>query len=514
MRSIQLTLVFFLASGWCVAQMSPQTKKVTEKFFPDPEMEINTPAFAKKKGFTNYDEMMGFIQERIKLHPEWATVSFIGTSQKGMYIPMVRLNKPNGNDKKLKVWMQGGLHGNEPASTEGLLYLLDQLLTNDSYASLLDELEIAIVPMANVDGCQKVDRYAANGLDLNRDQTKLMAPESVVLKQAFSDFAADVAVDFHEYRPYRKDFAQLSSFGVTSPYDAMFLYSSNLNVPQSLRFYTRERFVANAMLVMDANQLTHRDYFSTQKDHGAIKFNQGSLHSRSSATSYALSNTVSSLIEVRGVGIGRTSYLRRVNTTFLVAKAYLTTAHDHADEVREELAKAEASTHDAVTKMKRPEEDAEIELLDIETNELITIKVVLRDAQKTEAVNARQRPAAYLILPGNEALVTRLNVLGVKTRPLEAARELEAERYTVTAYERDGEKYEGVYQQEVTASCESVSKNFPAGTIIVDMNQPRANLAIEVLEPEAANSFVSFSVLETELGAELPIYRYLQKDAL
>ena len=43
--------------------------------------------------------------------------------------------------------------------------------------------------MANIDGYESHDRYAANGLDLNRDQTKLMAKESVSLKQAFSDFS-------------------------------------------------------------------------------------------------------------------------------------------------------------------------------------------------------------------------------------------------------------------------------------------------------------------------------------
>ena len=35
------------------AQLNPQSKKITEKFFADPNIEINTPAFDKKKGFTN-----------------------------------------------------------------------------------------------------------------------------------------------------------------------------------------------------------------------------------------------------------------------------------------------------------------------------------------------------------------------------------------------------------------------------------------------------------------------------
>jgi len=41
------------------------------------------------------------------------------------------------------------------------------------------------------------------------------------------------------------------------------------------------------------------------------------------------------------------------------------------------------------------------------------------------------------------------------------------------------------------------------------MNQRRSNIIIEVLEPEAPNSFVSFGVLKTSKGAMLPIYRIL-----
>ena len=62
-----------------------------------------------------------------------------------------------------------------------VFYLIDQLL-NDSI-HLLNHLDISIVPMANIDGYESHDRYAANGLDLNRDQTKLMAKESVCLNK-------------------------------------------------------------------------------------------------------------------------------------------------------------------------------------------------------------------------------------------------------------------------------------------------------------------------------------------
>ena len=37
-----------------VSDIGQQTGKVTRTYFPDPDIEINTPAFQKKHGFTGY----------------------------------------------------------------------------------------------------------------------------------------------------------------------------------------------------------------------------------------------------------------------------------------------------------------------------------------------------------------------------------------------------------------------------------------------------------------------------
>lgn len=193
----KLLLLILLFSSALFAQPNPQSKKVTEKFFSNPDVEINTPAFAKEKVFTNYKELMAFIEEKVADHSNLISYRFIGESQKGKKIPILTLNNSSRVNTKIRVWMQGGLQGNEPASTEGLLHLVNQLLEDPEHQKLLNNIDLRIVPMANIDGYIKQDRYAANGLDLNRDQTKLMAPESVILKEAFNKFNPEVAVDFH-----------------------------------------------------------------------------------------------------------------------------------------------------------------------------------------------------------------------------------------------------------------------------------------------------------------------------
>lgn len=505
---IILFTIFFPLTLFC--QLNPQSKKITKKFFQNPNIEINTPAFNKKKGFTKYDEMMLYLDNLITDNKDIVKLSYVGESQKGKKIPMLVFNRVNDNDK-VKVWFQAGLHGNEPASTEGILYLIDQLLNNKEYNYLLDRITLSIIPMANIDGYEKNNRYAANGLDLNRDHTKLLAKESKSLKQAFSDFGAEVSVDFHEYTPYRKDFAKLGSFGLSNIYDVMFLYSGNLNVPKELREYTNNRFVNNARKILLRNNLRHHDYITSHKYQGSIHFKQGSNSSRSSCTSFALTNSISSLIEVRGVGIGKTSFKRRVNSTFLVALSYLNTSYVNVDEVKSVISNANKSKSIAVLESSSKISKKNIQIIDLDKSEEITYEVIMHNKLVANAKRVRERPLAYVINKNQFRVIERLHCLGIILDSVLAIQDIDVEQYVIEDYLQESMKYEGVFMQKVKAKTEIISLNINKDWLILDMDQRKANLAIEVLEPEAPNSFVSYSIIPTEKGDILPIYRLNKK---
>ena len=490
------------------SQFNPQSRKITEKYFKDFDFEITTPAFQKKKGFTKYKELITFLDSLKQKHPNQVNIQYIGKSQKGKEIPMVTISNPSNDSSKLRVWVQGGLHGNEPASTEGALYLMQQILETPELNKMLNNIILTIVPMANIDGYEKQDRYAANGLDLNRDQTKLLAQESQHLKLAFSNYHADVALDMHEYRPYRKDFIKFSEFGTTSYFDVMFLYSGNLNVPEPLRNFTKEKFVYNACLELDKHQLSHREYISTTSIHGELQFNQGSTNSRSSATSFALSHCISSLIEVRGVGIGRTSFKRRVFTTYSVALSYITTAANNMNEIKSILASTKPSLNkDIVITSKKKVYGDSLPMIDIASSELIQLPVIIRDSWQSKPEKTRNRPTSYIILPGNDEIIKRLHILGIETSIINTNTEMNVEVYTVVDLKTEPYKYEGVKRQFTNTTLSKEKKSIPIGSHRVSLDQKRANLLIEVMEPESGNSFVTFHLIECELNKQLPYYR-------
>ena len=131
---------------------SPQLTQTTEKFFPEyTALPKATPALQKEKGYTNYVEMMAFLDTLRLKFPQKIHISFLGNSKNGLAIPIAVIGNSQNSDR-VHIWMQGGLHGDEPAGTESILLFMHELLQNDSLNYLFDKCVFAFVPMANIDG--------------------------------------------------------------------------------------------------------------------------------------------------------------------------------------------------------------------------------------------------------------------------------------------------------------------------------------------------------------------------
>tara|TARA_Y100000991_G_scaffold139653_1_gene105185 strand:+ start:10444 stop:11991 length:1548 start_codon:yes stop_codon:yes gene_type:complete len=491
------------------AQLNQEPKRITNKFFSElNNLENITPALIKKKGFTNYQELLAYIDKKVEKYPDIVSSNFIGKSQKGKKIPIIYLKRnKNISSKKVKIWMQGGLHGNEPASTESLLYLIHLILEDSDYNYLLDKIDLAILPMANIDGFLKNNRYAANGLDLNRDHTKIMAPETKASKRAFAEFDPHIALDFHEYRPFRKDFSQLSTFGISNPYDVMFLHTGNLNVPENIREIIDTLFVKNAKKSLDKLNLRHRHYIKSEKFKGEIHFSTGSNTARSSSNFYALNNGIATLFEIRGVGIGKTSFKRRINSGLAVGFSFLKTAYENSNFIFDQIDLANTYTDDIVLQHERSIYSDIIKAIDIESNELIDFETTMHSSKDSYAISKIDRPIAYIIKKNDYGFIEKLKDVGVDYVEFENDTIIFSGGYRVIEFNNKFKVYEKMKMQKVITSIEYNDNKFSKGDILISMKQKRSNLIAELLEPEAPNSYVSFGIIKTSLNNTLPIYR-------
>ena len=63
-------LIFFILIfkfTFVSAQLNQEPKKITKKFFSElNNLENITPALKKKKGFTNYQELLNYIDEKVQ----------------------------------------------------------------------------------------------------------------------------------------------------------------------------------------------------------------------------------------------------------------------------------------------------------------------------------------------------------------------------------------------------------------------------------------------------------------
>lgn len=489
-----------------------QPAKVAKKYFADPEIDIQTPWFQKGNKFTTYDEMMAYINKLIAQHPGIATLSYIGKTQKGVEIPAVRVVGKTRNTK-LRVLFLGRVHGDEPGSTEAMLYTLDRLLNDPNMAYLLKRLEITIIPMVNIDGGSHLERVTDNKLDLNRDQSKLTTPEAVTLRGFYNRYAPQVVIDFHEFQPLRADYTLISPDNITNSFDAMFLYTGNLNVPQELRDLTSRKFVSNARKALDAKQLRHHDYFTTTKKFGEVVFNVGGINPRSTANAFSLGNSVAILMELRGVKIGKTSLKRRIITAFTLAESYLKTAYDNYDEVIRVTEQAARNRQDiAVTSKAKSVDDYMLPFISMNTNEIVELTVNANLSLESTPTLVRKRPEAYYISASHPEIARKLRELGVTVETLNQPETINVEAYTVDSYKAEYTLFEKFYPVKVKTIVDTKQVSFPAGTFVVPMNQRNGNVAASVLEPEAANGFINYRVYETQAGAELPVYRKMNSD--
>ena len=442
---------FIFSFIFCINVIYAQdSKKITEKFFPDFDLDVPTPAFNKKRGFTKYEELISFLDNLRKKNPYVFKYKFIGESQKGRKIPMILLG--NEDPEKPRVCYMGGLHGNEPASTEGLLFFIYNLLYEDSLLTLLEDVNLSIIPMANIDGYEIQDRYAANGQDLNRDQTKLTNPEMRILKKAINEFNPHVMVDFHEYKPYRVDFVKFGEYGTTSMFDCMFLYTGNLNVCPSIKETIENVFLPRAKQQLDTYGLKYHNYLSSKHKNNSVYFNLGSVSPRSSATSFALGNCISMLMEVRGVGLNRTSFKRRIFTTYSLAYSFLKTTIQEKTLINEKLTYCHDFPEQIVISYKKEKSPYILNMIDVYNKTIVPIDIVLHNGLACEATKTRARPNYYLVEKKLTQVVEKLSILGLKIDTLQYDELLEVESYIITSQRKSPALFQGFYENIVTTN--------------------------------------------------------------
>lgn len=506
--------------------MSPQPLPVQEPVatfspavqarFPAPPVNYRTPAFQPgRTSYTTNAELRSFVQgiagaSRPAADPTRVRLLSLGSSQTGIPLEALLFTRLTAADPatllaggRPTVLLVGQQHGNEPAGSEALL-VLAQELNGGLLAPLLDRINVIILPRANPDGAQAGTRVSASGIDINRDHLLLRTPEAQAIALLMRQYRPTVVVDAHEYTVAGRF---LEKFGAVQRYDALLQYAMTPNVHEFMTRASQQWFHEPVMQRLESLGLSSEWYYTTSDDPTDKKVSMGGVRPDTGRNVNGLKNAVSLLVETRGVGIGRKNFERRVYTHVSAMARVLQSSAERAPDLiklRQFVAddvSALACRGEVVLEAAPTPSEYSLVMLDPETGADRAIAVSWDSALQLQPLRKRPRPCGYWLAAEEVDAMLRLRALGVIVQRVAENGVVRGELYTETSRalaERSdvrGTIADGGAAIQVTVSTAAAAIDVPEGSYYVPLDQPLAHLAVAALEPDTQSSYFANHVI-------------------
>lgn len=440
-------------------------------------------------------------------------------SEEGRSFPYIYLSESNkqstsaiSSSTKARVYLQAAVHGNEPAGDQSLLALLGKMDADQTWTtSLLEKLDIMILPRYNPDGVYYFQRTFASNFDPNRDHIKLARQQSRDIKALFNRFAPHVVVDMHEY-------SASSVYGGRYRHasDGLFSAAKNLNIHPNIRAVSEDLFATSIGVAMEAAGLRWEPYVTgsaSSVPDSPITFAEAGSDGKIGRNALGLTQSVTFLCEMRGIGIADQEFARRTFAGLTMAESIIQTAADNAQQVYDTIesgmqdfinGQAEVVVTDSSDVITRP-----FTFVDINSGSVVQVPVNFSATTPVNANLTRPRPEAYLIPKAWADVAERLRVYGLQVQELPNVFRGQVEALNITTAKFADTYYEGVVLVTVTTTLKTIEVDLPPGSFLVSTRQKNAALAFIALEPENIDSLVAFNIIPVEAGDEYPIYRIM-----
>ncbi len=470
-------------------------------------------------GTPRYTETMDFCR-RLATETDMIHIDTIGISPQGRPVIMLVIDKDvNFTPEKVKqsgkavLLVQSGIHPGEPDGKEAMLLILRDMVVGNKDLRLLDHVTVLWIPILNVDGHERYSPYSrinqngpeemgwrtnAQNLNLNRDYLKADAPETQAWLRAFNRWLPDFFIDCHttDGADYQYPITQsMETFG---------------NMDAALTLWQRDVYLPAVELKMDQAGFPMFQYVSFRRWHDP----RSGLYvrvalPRLSEGYTAIQNRPGLLIETHmlkpyRVRVESTQKLI-LSTLELLDKEYVTLKelNQKADDfcASESFRKTPLAL-DFATSFS---DSVMVDFLGIEYDRVtsdLSGGDWFRYGEKPETFvlpmfntilpsYSVRLPEAYIIPPEWTTVIEKLKLHGVSFQTLAQAVDVNVNRYRLKNYAWQKTPNEGrqvMLKLEVDEFTETVS--YPAGSVLVLMNQRTARVIAHMLEPKGPDSFV------------------------
>ncbi|MBM3420470.1 MAG: hypothetical protein FJY11_04975 [Bacteroidetes bacterium] len=493
---------------------------------------------AERSGFThtasNNDILEYFAMLQWK--SEHVHVFSMYTSDRGLTCPVLVMANPRVSSPrearesgKPVIYLQGGIHTGEHEGKEALLMLIRDILFGDK-GYLLDNLIIMVVPNFNVDGNETRSvtrglpwlsgtRQDARGYDINRDAIKLETTSmNALYTNIFNTWDPVLVYDTHRMG------------GVNHGYQIAYAGSNVPAAHQAPRDFVTYRFFPaitkgarerGGVEIYFHGGFTRGVWPPREFTHeNAIWTTEGKFM----VSGYGLRNRMGILVET----IWYISWEKMIYAQYVCAYEVLRFSHGNAKEM---VAICRAADEEVVKNIREKAGPAQLtnfvegryvsdgkfsmygyESLDYEDipgTSLRRVKPsIINSAPQivrnvdlvTKPVGTRSAkvPLGYIIPADMEFIVEKLRTHGLRVTQLQEPVTVSGEEFVINRlYHVSSGGYDMTRLDGRFSPVED--KVIPAGSYMLDMAQPLANVAFYALEPEVGDGFSGWNLLDEYL---------------
>jgi hypothetical protein len=486
---------------------------------------------------SRYDEVVAFVQAADRASPLIHLTTFARTNE-GRDLPLAVVGRVADATPaavrasgKTVVYLQGNIHAGEVEGKEALQILLREIVQG-RHGALLDSLVLLVAPIYNADGNERIDpqnrprqhgpiggmgvRPNAQGLDLNRDHTKLESPEARGLARMLTEYDPHVVIDLH------------TTNGTYHGYHLTYAPPLHPNTPPEIdRMLRREWLPAVTRDARDAGWLLYYYGNVPSPEEGNPGAERGWYtfdHRPRFGTNYAgLRNRFGILSEAYSY----ITFEERVRVTQDFVARSLAWARTHAATIRRatEAADREDLRGRPLALNARLRREGPVTILMGEVREEanpVTGHMMLRrvdtvreermpELQSFDAADTERVPAMYLLpmVPAADSIVARLRMHGVRVDTLAAPPTDEVEIFRIDSTSVAERAFQGHRERRIWGRWVTTTLDFMPRVLAVPMDQPLARLIFTLLEPRSDDGFAAWNLLDSQLeGARIyPVFR-------
>jgi hypothetical protein len=496
----------------------------------------------------NYADTIAFAQQLAKASPAIEYRGF-GHSGQGRELPLLIASEAQTftpeaarAEGKAVVLIQACIHSGEPDGKDAGFALLRDIAITKTAAGILNNVVLLFIPIYNTDGHERstpYNRINQNGPEsmgwrttstyqnLNRDYMKADTPETRAWLRLWNEWQPDLFIDCHV------------TDGADYRCNITYHHEHHAGIDNAVLEWERDAFddkVAHAteaagnVISWYLEFIDNRDLtLGTRDFNGSPRFSTGYV---------PLRNRPGILIETHMIK----DYRSRVIGTYDFLRAALTEVNHDPDRLIRIGREADHRTVDAA----RAYNPSNLYPLDFELTDEATpfeLKAFQYQTEQSDVsgdlrvvygcepldltipmyqtfrVTAAVAPPLQYVVPVQwTSVIEVLHAHGVQFRSLAEPSSIEVESYQFINVEWPSEPFEGRHMPRFDVERTTEVREFPAGSVVVPLAQPLGKLIVNLLEPQAPDSFVRWgffnAIFEEKEYAEHYVLEVLAREML